>query len=152
MASGTKPCTTNEQIDLSSENQGQTSTSLTSYTKNPALSKLKSTQPVNQKTPKAKFGTTNLSKILLAHQILHPYLYPQKHLPQIALSDWQGSYQYTPWLPKPRPQLQPEEEDPVPHQHHHLLRRPPQQQTLSNKSKPRLMPPSVALEEEGIQE
>src|SRR5579863_3322791 len=154
MASGTKPHTTNEQIDLSSENQGRMSTSLTSSTKNPESSKLKLTQPANQKTPKAKFGTTNLSKILLAHQILRPYLYSQKHLPQIALSDRQGSYQYTPWPPKPRPQLQPppEEEDPVPHQHHHLLRRPPQQQTLSNKSKPRLMPPSVALEEEGTQE
>src|SRR5579863_6816982 len=116
--------------------------SLTSYMKNPDLSKLKSTQPANQKTPKAKFGTTNLSKILLAHQILRPYLYPQKHLPQIAPSDRQDSYQYTPWPPKPRLQLQPppEEEDPVPHQRHRLLQQPPQQQTLFNKSKPHLMP------------
>src|SRR5579863_9040394 len=107
MASGTKPHTTNEQIDLSSENQDQTSTSLTSSTKNPELSKLKLTQPVNQKTPKAKFRTTNLSKILLAHQTLRPYLYPQKTLPQIALSDPQGFCQSILWPPRRKPLLQP---------------------------------------------
>src|SRR5579863_2092538 len=108
-----KPHTINKQTDPSWESPDPTSTSLTSFTKNPGLSKLKSTQLVNQKTPKAKFGTTNLSKILLAHQILHPYLYSQKPLPQTALLDQQDSYQYTPWLPRCKPQLQPlpEEED-----------------------------------------
>src|SRR5579863_3544468 len=124
--------------------------SLTSYSKNPDPSKLKSTQPANQKTPKVKFGTTNLSRILLAHQTLRPYLYPQKLLPQIALSDQRGSYQFTTWPPKHRLQLlpPPEEEDPVPHQHRHPLQRLPQQQTLSNKFRRHSMPPSVALEEE----
>src|SRR5579863_7832024 len=123
MASGTKPHTTSEQINPSWENLGQTSMSLTSYLKNLEPSKLKSTQPANQKTPEAKFGTTNLSRILLAHQTLRPYLYPQRPLPQIVLYDQQGSYQSTTWPLKPRPQLLPplEEEDPVPHQHHHLL-------------------------------
>src|SRR5579863_6033538 len=152
MASGMKPHTTNEQTDLSWESPDQTSTNSTSYTKNPDLSKLKSTQPVNQKTPKAKFGTTNLSKILLAHQILHPYLYPQKHLPQIALSDQQGSYQYTLWLPRRKPQLQlpPEEEDPVPHHHHHQQQLLPQPWTSSNKFKLHSMWLSADWEEEEI--
>src|SRR5579863_5591228 len=116
MASGTRPRTTNERTDLSWESPDPTSTNLTSYMKNPNLSKLKSTQLVNQKTPKAKFGTMNLSKILLVHQILHPYLYPQKPLPQIALFDQRGFYQTTLWPPrrKPPPQPPPEEEDLVP--------------------------------------
>src|SRR5579863_2964442 len=150
MASGTKPHTISKQANPSWENLGQTSTSLTSYLKNPDLSKLKSTQPVNQKTPEAKFGTTNLSRILLAHQTLRPYLYPQKPLPQIAPSDQRGSYQFMTWPLKHRPQLlpPPEEEDPVPHQHHHLLQRLLQQQTSSNKFRRHSMPPSVAPEEE----
>src|SRR5579863_9250983 len=154
MASGTKPHTTSEQIDPSWENLGQTSTSLTSYLKNPDLLKLKSTQPANQKTPKARFGTTNLSRILLAHQTLRPYLYPQRPLPQIAPYDQQRFYQSTTWPLKPRPQLLPplEEEDPVPRHPYHLPQHPPQQQTLSNKSKPPSMLPSVALEEEEAQE
>src|SRR5579863_5752277 len=154
MASGTKPHMTNEQTDPSWENPDQMSTNSTSYTKNPNLSKLKSTQPANQKIPEAKFGTTNLSKILLAHQILHPYLYPQKPLPQIAPLDRQGSYQYTPWLPKHKPQLQPPpgEEDPVPHLRHHQQHLPLPQWTSSNKSKPHLMRLSVDREEEEIQE
>src|SRR5579863_3807721 len=124
-------------------------------TKNPDLSKLKSTLPANQKTPKAKFGTTNLSKILLAHQILRPYLYPQKQLPQLALYDQRDSYQSTIWPPKRKLQLLPlrEEEDQDPHQQRRL--RPqhlPQQQTLSNKFKRPSTPPSVALEEEEAQE
>src|SRR5579863_10732101 len=116
-ASGTKPHTTNEQINPFWENPDPTSTSLMSSTQNPDLSKLKLIQPVNQKTPKAKFGTMNLSKILVAHQILCPNLYPQKPLSQIALFDQQDSYQFTPWPPRHRLQLQPppEEEDPVPH-------------------------------------
>src|SRR5579863_4476627 len=133
------------------------STNLMFSTKNPDLSKLKSTPPVNQKTPKAKFGTTNLSKILLVHQILRPYLYPQKQLPQIALYDQQGSYQSTIWPPKRKLQPLPlqEEEDQDPHQQHHLPpRHPPQPRTLSNKSKRPSTPPSVALEaeEEPLQE
>src|SRR5579863_1930321 len=120
-ASGTKPHTIKKQTDPSWESPDQTSTNLTSSTKNLDLSKLKLTQPANQKTPKVKFGTTNLSKILLVHQILRPYLYPQKSLSQIALSDQQGSYPLTPWPPKHKLQLQPppEEEGLVPH-HHHL--------------------------------
>src|SRR5579863_7999759 len=116
-----KPRTTNEQTDPSWGSPDQTSTSLTSSTKNPDLSKLKSTQPVNQKNPKAKFGTMNLSKILLAHQILRPYLYPQKALPQIALFDQRGFYQSTLWPPRHKPLLQPppEEEDPAPYHHRH---------------------------------
>src|SRR5579863_4414722 len=102
MASGMRPRTTKEQIDPSWESPDPTSTNSTSSLKNPDLSKLKSTQPVNQKTPKAKFGTTNLSRILLAHQILRPYLYPQRPLPQIALYDQQGSYPLTTWPPKHR--------------------------------------------------
>src|SRR5579863_8976511 len=127
---------------------------LTSSLKNPDLSKLKSTQPANQKTPKARLGTTNLSKILLAHQILRPYLYPQKPLPKIVLYDQQGSYLSTTWPPRHRPQLLPplEEEDPALHQRHHPLRHLPQQQTSSNKFKLPSMPPSVALEEEEAQE
>src|SRR5579863_8848728 len=121
--------------------------------KNPNQSKLKSTQPANQKTPKANFGTTNLSRILLAHQTLRLYLYPQKPLPQIALYNQQGSYQFTTWPPRPKPQLLPlEEEDPVPHQQHHPLQRPPQQRILSNKSRLPSMLPSAALEEEEAQE
>src|SRR5579863_4212113 len=122
--------------------------------KNPDLSKLKLTQPANQKTPKAKFGTTDLSKILLAHQILCPYLYPQKPLPQIALFDQQGSYQSTPWPPKRRPQLRPppEEEDLVPHHCHHQQQLLLQQWTSSNKSKLHSMPPSADQVEEEIQE
>src|SRR5579863_9110048 len=118
MASGTKPHTTNKQTNLFSENQDQTSTSSTSSMKNPELSKLKSTQPANQKTPRAKFGTTNPSKILLAHQILRPYLYPQKPLLKIALYDQQGSYLPIIWPPKRKSQLlpPPEEEDPALHQ------------------------------------
>src|SRR5579863_495258 len=100
MASGMKPHMTNEQTNLSWESPDQTFMSLTSSMKNPDLSKLKSTQPANQKTPEVKFGTTNLTKILAAHQILRPYLYPQKPLPQIALFDQQGSYPSTPWPPK----------------------------------------------------
>src|SRR5579863_9137783 len=154
MASGTKPHMTNEQTDLSWESPDQTSTNLMSSTKSPDLSKLKSNQPANQKTPKAKFGTTNLSRILLAHQTLCPYLYPQRPLPQIAPYNQQGSYQSTTWPLKPRPQLlpPPEEEDPVPRQRYHLPQRPPQQQTSSNKSKLPSMLPSVALEEEEAQE
>src|SRR5579863_219685 len=95
-----KPHTINEQIDPFWESPDQTSTNSTSSTKNPDLSELKSTQPANRKTPKAKFGTTNLSKILLAHQILRPYLYPQKLLPQIAPYDQQDSYHSTIWPPK----------------------------------------------------
>src|SRR5579863_5148807 len=138
MASGTKPHTISEQTDPSWENPDRTSTNLTSSTKNLDLLKLKSTQPANQKTPKAKIGTTNLSRILLAHQTLRPYLYPQKLLPQIALYDQQDSYQPTTWPLKPRLQLlpPPEEEDLVPHQHHHLLQCLPQQQTSFSKSKP----------------
>src|SRR5579863_1252835 len=138
-----RPHTTKEQIDPSWESPDLTSTSLTSSSKNPDLSKLKSTQPANQKTPKVKFGTTNLSRILLAHQILRPYLYPWKLLPQIALFDQQDSYQFTTWPPKHRLQLlpPPEEEDPVPHHYHHLRQRLPQQQTLFSKSKPPSMPP-----------
>src|SRR5579863_704957 len=122
--------------------------------KNPDLSKLKLTQPANQKTPKAKFGTTNLSKILLAHQILCPYLYPQKSLPQVALFDQQGSYQSTLWPPKCRLQLQPppEEEDPVPHHRHHQQQLLLLQQTSSNKSKPCSMQPLADQEEEETQE
>src|SRR5579863_6140091 len=154
MASGTKPHMTNEQTDLSWESPDQTSTNLMSSTKSPDLSKLKSTQPASQKTPKAKFGTTNLSRILLAHQTLCPYLYPQKPLPQIAPYDQQGSYLSTKWPLKHKPQLlpPPEEEDPALHQRRHLPRHPPQQQISSNKSKPPSMPPSVALEEEEAQE
>src|SRR5579863_6487288 len=150
MASGTKPHMTNEQTDLSWESPDQTSTNLMSSTKSPDLSKLKSNQPANQKTPKAKFGTTNLSRILLAHQTLCPYLYPQKTLPQIALFDQQGSYQSTIWPPKHRLQPQPplEEEDLVPRQHCHPLRHLPQQQTSSNKFKQRSTLPLAALEEE----
>src|SRR5579863_6454793 len=138
MASGMKPHMISEQINPSWENPGQTSTSLTSSLKNPDLSKLKSTQPANQKTPKAKFGTTNLSRILLAHQILRPYLYPRKPLPQIAPYDQQDSCPSTKWPLKHRPQLlpPPEEEGPVLHQHHQLLQHLPQQQTSSNKFKP----------------
>src|SRR5579863_3355026 len=150
MASGTKPRTTNEQIDPFWGNLDQMSTSLTSFTKNPDLSKLKSTQPVNQKTPEAKFGTTNLSKILVVHQILCPYLYLQRPLPQITLFDQQDSYQFTPWRPKcrPQPQLPPEEEDPVPH-HPHPQQQPPHWQwTSSNKFKPLLMLPSADQKEE----
>src|SRR5579863_9054763 len=118
MASGTRPHTISKQTDPSWENPDQTSTSSTSSMKNPDPLKLKSTQPANQKIPKAKFGTTNLSKILVAHQILHPYLYLQKPLPQIALYDQQDSYPFTIWPPKHRPQLLPlpEEEDPAHHQ------------------------------------
>src|SRR5579863_4597000 len=154
MASGTRPHTTNERIDPSWESPDQTSTNSTSSTKNPDLSKLKSTQPANQKTPKAKFGITNPSKILLAHQILRPYLYPQKLLPQIAPYDQQDSYLPTTWPLKLRPRLLPlpEEEDPALHQHHQLLQRLPQQQTSSNKFKLPSMPLSVALEEEEAQE
>src|SRR5579863_7556781 len=153
-ASGTRPHTTNEQIDPSWKSPDQMSMNLTSSTKNPDLSELKSTQLANQKTPKAKFGTTNLSRILLAHQTLRPYLYPQKLLPQIALFDQRDSYQSTLWPPKPKLllQLPPEEEGPVPHQHRHLLQRPPQRQTSSNKSKWHSTPPSVVLEEEETQE
>src|SRR5579863_2946872 len=97
------------------------STNLTFYTKNPDPSKLKSTQPANQKTPKAKFGTTNLSRILLTHQTLRPYLYPQRQLPQIAPYDQRDSYPSTTWPLKHRLRLlpPPEEEDPALHQHHH---------------------------------
>src|SRR5579863_6942958 len=153
-ASGTRPHTTNERIDPSWESPDQTSTSSTSSTKNPDLSKLKSIQPANQKTPKAKFGTTNPFKILAAHQILRPYLYPRTQLPQIVLYDQQGSYQSTIWPPRPRPQplLPPEEEDPVPHQHRLQLLRPPQQWTSFNKSKQLSMQLSVAPEEEEVQE
>src|SRR5579863_9675736 len=113
-----KPHTTNKQTDLSWESPDQTSTSLTSFTNNPDQLKLKSTQLATQKTPKAKFGTTNLSRILSTHQTLRPYLYPQKQLPQIALYDQQGSYQFTIWPPKRKLQLPPppEEEDQDPHQ------------------------------------
>src|SRR5579863_4014366 len=111
---------TSEQTDPSWESPDLTSTNSTFSTKNPDLSKLKSTLPVNQKTPKAKFGTTNLSKILLAHQILRPYLYPQKQLPQLALYDQRDSYLPTIWPPKLKLQLPPppEEEGPALHQHH----------------------------------
>src|SRR5579863_8605484 len=121
MASGTKPHMTNEQTDPSWESPDQTSTNSMSSTKNLDLSKLKSTQPANWKTPEAKFGTTNLSKILIAHQTLCPYLYPQKPLPQIALFDQQDSYLSTLWLRKHRLQLLPllEEEGPIHHHHHH---------------------------------
>src|SRR5579863_8743361 len=124
----------------------------TSYAKNPDLSKLKLTQPANQKIPKAKFGTTNLSKILLAHQILRPYLYPQKPLPQIVLFDQQDSYQPTLWPLKRRLQQQPppEVEDLVPHRPHHPPRHLPQQQILSNKFKPHSIQPSADPEEEEI--
>src|SRR5579863_5402430 len=154
MASGTKPHMTNEQTDPSWENLDQTSTSSTSYSKNPDLSKLKSTQPANQKTPEARFGITNLSKILLAHQTLRSYLYPQKLLPQIALFDPRDSYQFTTWPLKRRLQRPPppEEEGPVPHQHRHPLQHLPQQQTSSNKSRQHSTPPSVVLEEEETQE
>src|SRR5579863_6342403 len=154
MASGMKPHMISEQINPSWENPGQTSTSLTSYLKNPDLLKLKSTQPANQKTPKARFGTMNLSRILLVHQTLRPYLYPQRPLPQIAPYDQQDSYPFTIWPPKRRlqPLPPPEEEDPVPHQHHRLLQHPPQQRTSSNKSKLPLTLPSVALEGEEAQE
>src|SRR5579863_3667564 len=113
MASGTKPCTINEQTDLFWESPDPTSTNSTSSTKNLDQSKLKSTQPVNQKNPKMKFGTTNLSKILLAHQILCSYLYPSKPLPQIAPYDRQGFYPSTKWPLKHRLQPPPplEEED-----------------------------------------
>src|SRR5579863_7369751 len=107
MASGTRPHTTNEQIDPSWESPDQTSTSSTSSTKSPDLSKLKSTQPANQKTPKAKFGIMNLSKILVAHQILRPYLYPQRPLPQIVPYDQQDSYPPTTWPPKLKLRLPP---------------------------------------------
>src|SRR5579863_6542662 len=145
-----RPHTINEQIDLSWENPDQTSTNSTSSTKNPDLSKPKSTQPANQRTPKAKFGTTNLSRILTAHQTLRPYLYPQKQLPQIVLYDPQGSYQSTTWplRPRLRPLLPPEEEDPVPHQHQLQPLRPPQQWTSFSKSKQPLMQLLVAQEEE----
>src|SRR5579863_633766 len=128
---------TNEQIDPSWESPDLTSMSLTSTTKNPELSKLKSTQPVNQKTLKAKFGMTNLSKILVAHQILRPYLYPQKPLPQTAPFDQRDFYQSTPWPPKHRLPLRPlpGEEDLVPCHHYHLLQPLLQQWTLSNKFK-----------------
>src|SRR5579863_2108765 len=154
MASGTKPHTTNEQTDPSWENPDQMSTNSTSSTKNPDLSKLKSTQPASQKIPKAKLGTTNPSRILAAHQTLRPYLYPQRQLPQIALYDQQGSYRSTIWPPRPRlqPLLPPEEEDPVPHQHQLQPPRPLQQRTLFNKSKQPSMQLSVALEEEEAQE
>src|SRR5579863_9338510 len=96
----------------------------------------------------------NLSRILLAHQILRPYLYPQKPLPQIAPYDQQDSYPSTKWPLKHRPQLlsPPEEEGPALHQHRQLLQHLPQQQTLSNKFKPPSIPPSAALEEEEAQE
>src|SRR5579863_3949558 len=149
MASGMKPHTINEQIDPSWENPDQTSTSLMSFMKNLDLSKLKLTQPVNQKTPKAKFGTTNLSKILLAHQILRPYLYPSKPLSQIAPFDQRDSYRSTPWPPrhKPQRQLLLEEGDPVPHHRYH--QQPPlfQQWTSFNKSKLHSMLPLVDQEE-----
>src|SRR5579863_7902615 len=150
MASGMKLCTINEQTDPSWESPDQTFTSLTSSTKNPDLSKLKLTQPANQKTPKAKFGTTNLSKILVAHQILHPYLYPQRPPPQIVLFDQRDSYQLTPWPSRRRLQLQPppEEEDPVPHHHRHQQQPLHPQWTLSNKFKLPSMPPSADQEEE----
>src|SRR5579863_6946858 len=146
MASGTKPHTISEQTDPSWENPDRTSTNSTSSSKNTDLLKLKSTQPANQKTPKAKFGTTNLSRILLVHQTLRPYLYPQKQLPQIALYDQQGSYQSTIWPPKHRLQLlpPPEEEDRDPHQCRRQPPRPPQQWTSSNKFKQPSMPPSIA--------
>src|SRR5579863_1769889 len=102
-ASGTKPHTTSEQTDPSWENPDPMSTNSMSSTKNPDQSKLKSTQQVNPKTPEAKFGTMNLSRILFAYQTLRPYLYPQKLLPQIALSDRQDSYQFTTWPPKRKP-------------------------------------------------
>src|SRR5579863_78807 len=154
MASGMKPHTINEQIDPSWENPDQTSTCLMSSTKNPDLSKLKLTQPANQKTPEAKLGTTNPSKILLVHRILRPYLYPLKPLPRIALSAQQGSYQSTPWPPRPKPQLQPppEEEDPVPHHHHHPQQLLHQQRTSSNKFKLHSMLPSADQEEGETQE
>src|SRR5579863_5573696 len=153
MASGTKPHTTNEQTNHSWENPDQTSTNSTSSTKNPDLLKRKSTQPASQKTHRAKFGTTNLSKILLAHQILRPYLYPQRPLPQIAPYDQQDSYPSTIWPPKHKPLLPPpEEEDLALRQRHPLPRHLPQQQTSSNKSKPPSMPPSVVQEEEEAQE
>src|SRR5579863_2907207 len=144
----------NKQIDPFWESPDQTSTNLTSSSKNPNLSELKSTQPANQKIPKVKFGTTNLARILLAHQILRPYLYPQKLLPQIAQSNLQDSYQSTTWPPKRKLQLlpPPEEEGPVPHQHRHQPQCLPQQQTLSNKSKRRSTPPSVIPAEEETQE
>src|SRR5579863_4729144 len=142
-----RPHTINEQTDHSWESPDQTSTNSTSSTKNPDLSKLKSTQPANQKTPKAKFGITNPSKILVAHQILRPYLYPQKPLPQIVPYDQQDSYLPTTWPPKLKLRLPPppEGEDPALHQHHQPLQRLPQQQTSSNKFKLPLMPPSAAL-------
>src|SRR5579863_3975092 len=113
-----RPRTINEQTDLSWGSPDLTSMNSTSSTKNPDQSKLKSTQPANQKIPKVKFGTTNLSRILLAHQTLRPHLYPQKLLPQIAPYDQQGSYQFTTWPLRPKLQLRPppEEEDPVPRQ------------------------------------
>src|SRR5579863_10298555 len=122
---------TSEQTDPSWGSPDLTSTNSTSSTKNTDQSKLKSNQPVNPKSPKTKFGTTNLSKILVVHQILRPYLYPQKPLPQIAPYDQQGSYPSTIWPPKHKPQLlpPPEEEDPALHLRHHLLRHLPQQQT-----------------------
>src|SRR5579863_3879543 len=149
-----RPHTINEQTDHSWESPDQTSTNSTSSTKNPDLSKLKSTQPANQKTPKAKFGTTNPSRILTAHQTLRPYLYPQKQLPQIVLYDQQGSYQSTIWPPRPRlrPLLPPEEEDPVPHQHQLQPLRPPQQWTSFSKYKQPSMQLSAAPEEEEAQE
>src|SRR5579863_4824996 len=155
MASGTKPHMISERIDPSWESPDQTSTNSTSSTKNPDPSKLKSTQPANQKIPKAKFGTTNLSRILLAHQTLRPYLYPQKQLPQIVLYDQQGSYQLTTWPPKHK--LQPplplgEEDQDLHQQQRHRPPRPLQQWTSSNKFKRLSIPPSVALEEEEAQE
>src|SRR5579863_1969528 len=137
MASGMEPHMISEQTDLFWESPDQTSMNSTSSTKNPDRLRLKSTQLANQKTLKAKFGTMNLSRILLAHQTLRPYLYPQRPLPQIVLSDQQGSYQSTVWPPrrKLQPLPPPEEEGLVPHHHRHPLPRLPQQQTLSNKSK-----------------
>src|SRR5579863_730860 len=129
------------------------STSLTSSTKNPNPSKLKLTQPANRKTPKVKFGTTNLSKILLAHQTLRPYLYPQKTLPQIAPFDQQGSCQSIPWLPRHKLPLQPPlEEEGLVHHHHHQQRLLPQPWTSSNKFKPHSMLPLADQEEEIPQE
>src|SRR5579863_1490857 len=154
-ASGTKPHTINEQTDPSWEGPDQTSTSLTSSTKNLNQSKPKSTLQVNLKTPKAKFGTTNLSRILSAHQTLCPYLYPQKTLPRIVLSDQLDSYQFIPWPPRRKllPQPPPGEEDRVPYHHRHCPPlHPPQRPTSFNKSKQPLMPPSAAPEEEETQE
>src|SRR5579863_8676073 len=101
-----------------------------------------------------KLGTMNLSKILLVHQILRPYLYLLKLLPQIALYDQQGSYPSTKWPLKHRlqPLPPPEEEDPALHQHHQPQRHPPQQRISSNRSKLPSMLPLVAREEEEVPE